>query len=142
MTPDAPTRGELTVVRFGTAELLFRCHTLELNWANNHKRVSCIPVGHYTMRFLPTQKFPRLSARAPWYRNYLWELTDVSGRSEVKIHHGNTVKDTEGCPLVGMGVSKAGITQSIEALRQLHAVLSPFESGPVTLNVFELPSAK
>ena len=142
MTADAPTRGVLTVLRFATPEVLFRCHTLELNWASNHKRVSCIPVGIYNARFLPTPKFPRLSARAPWYKNHLWELIDVPGRSEVKIHHGNLVSDTEGCPLVGMGLTKAGISQSVEALRMLHEVLSPFASGQVTVNVFELATIR
>lgn len=140
--PGAPTRGELTVVRFGQPEILFRCFTLELPWANNQRRVSCMPIGVYTAKYLPTSKFPTLARRASWYKGKLWELTDVPGRSEIKFHHGTTVADTEGCVLVGLDLTKNGINRSVKALESLHLVLSPFESGPVTVNVFEMPSRK
>jgi len=140
--PGALTRGALTVVRFGKPEILFRCFTLEPPWANNQRRISCIPVGVYTAKYLPTSKFPTLARRAPWYTGKLWELTDVPDRSEVKFHHGTTVADTEGCPLVGLEITKSGINKSVKALESLHLVLSPFESGAVTVNVFELPSRK
>ncbi len=142
MTADAPTRGVLTVLRFATPEVLFRCHTLEPPWKNNERRVSCIPAGTYTARFLPTSKFPDLARRAPWYKNHLWELIDVAGRSEVKFHHGTEPRNTEGCPLLGFSVTKTGINNSVEALRQFHAILSQFELGQVTVNVFELATIR
>lgn len=142
MGPNGPTFGELTVVQFGLAKILFRCWTLEPPWLGNKRRVSCIPVGVYTARFLPTDKFPNLHKVEPWYKDHLWELTDVPGRDETKFHHGNTVKDTQGCPLLGMEKTSDGISKSREALCLFHSALEPFESGPVTVNVFEIPRAR
>lgn len=136
MTPDASTFGEITIVQFSAAMILFRGQSLELPWKGNKRRISCIPVGVYTARFLPTDKFPNLHKTEPWYRDHLWELIDVPGRDETKFHHGNTVADTLGCPLVGMERTKSGISKSREALRLFHSALEPFESGPVTVNVF------
>ena len=139
MAPGKPTMGELTVVTFGVPKVLFQCKTLELPWLNNRNRVSCIPVGEYTALFLPTEKFPRLHETEPWYKDHLWELTDVPDRSEVKFHHGNKMEDTLGCPLVGMQATIDAISQSREALRRLHLSLEAFENTAITVRVSYLP---
>lgn len=67
------------------------CLTLEEPWRANQRNVSCIPAGTYRM-------YKRLS---PSRGMFVWELLDVPGRSNVQIHVGNTLADTEGCILVG-----------------------------------------
>jgi Family of unknown function (DUF5675) len=46
-----------------------------------------------------------------------WELTHVPGRSAVLMHVGNSTKDTEGCVLVGMGLSVTQLLSSISDSR-------------------------
>lgn len=68
------------------------CLTLEEPWRENQRSVSCIPAGTYKM-------FKRLS---PSRGVFVWELKDVPGRSNIQIHVGNKLEDTEGCILVGL----------------------------------------
>lgn len=64
--------------------------TLELPWMNNMRNVSCIPVGVYNAFYRDD------GANGPCY-----ELRDVPGRGHIQIHAGNTVRDIEGCILLG-----------------------------------------
>lgn len=88
------------------------CDTLELPWRDNRQSVSCIPPGVYRCIPHDSAKFAKV-----------WEVTGVSARREILIHAGNTVADTHGCILVGLGVSPDGITQSQAALTMLREVL-------------------
>lgn len=67
------------------------CYSLELPWNNNQQNVSCIPTGTY-------QCILEYSNR---YKTDLFELKDIEGRSEVKFHKGNYLKDIKGCILTG-----------------------------------------
>jgi hypothetical protein len=92
------------------------CVTLEDPWNNNFPNVSCIPAKTYEVK--------------PWngnkYKN-VWEVTKVPGRSAILIHQGNSIKDTEGCILVGESFSTLGgmpsITRSLVTLDRLRAIL-------------------
>lgn len=56
-----------------------------------------------------------------------WKLVDVEGRSNIEIHAGNIMDDTEGCILIGKGIGefqvgsemKKGVIQSRLALDEL-----------------------
>lgn len=139
MSQTEATSGILTVTYGIRPEMRFQCYTLEPRWLDNKRRVSCIPVGTYTARFLPTAKFPRLHETEPWYKDHLWELIDVPGRSETKFHHGTSVKDTEGCPLVGQTRAINAVYNSRAALKGLHNALAAFEGGAVTVIVSLMP---
>ena len=139
MAPDKATEGILTVTLPAVVGMRFQCYTLEPPWKMNARKVSCIPVGTYTARFLPTTKFPRLHETEPWYHDHLWELIDVPGRSEVKYHHGTSVKDTEGCFLVGQTRATNAVYSSRAALKGLHNALQAFEGGAVTVIVSLMP---
>lgn len=83
--------------------------TLELPENNNKRRESCIPEGNYVCERIESAKVSGAT--------YL--VKDVPGRSEILFHHGNTVKDTEGCILTGSEFSfidgQYGVTESKKA---------------------------
>jgi hypothetical protein len=66
------------------------CVTCELPWNNNKKKISCIPTGKYLCKPYTSAKYPDV-----------WEVTGVTNRDSILIHIGNTIKDIEGCILVG-----------------------------------------
>lgn len=66
--------------------------TLELPWKDNARNVSCIPPGVYHATKMYSQKFSK----------DVYVLNDVPGRDLIEFHIGNTVKDTNGCILLGM----------------------------------------
>jgi len=65
--------------------------TLEDPWHLNERNISCIPEGRYT---IVPHKSPKFGS------TYLVE--NVTERSNILIHAGNTAKDTSGCILVGL----------------------------------------
>ena len=65
------------------------CSVLEEPWQDNQPNVSCIPEGEY----------PLALEYSPSWKQNLWTIKDVPGRSYIRIHVGNSVDDTEGCPL-------------------------------------------
>lgn len=90
------------------------CYTLEEPWRNNApadykgETESCIPEGRYYC-------VPHNSEK---YKN-VWRLEGVPNRSAILIHAGNTLKDTEGCILVGMRPAPNGVAESQVALTKL-----------------------
>ena len=66
-------------------------YTLELPWRHNQRGISCVPRGVYPLR--------RDRYHAGDYD--CWEICEVSGRDEIKIHIGNTVLDIRGCVVLG-----------------------------------------
>lgn len=88
------------------------CFTLEEPWKDNEPRVSCIPEGVYQCKKHNGAKFSNV-----------WEITNVPGRSAILIHAGNTLADTSGCVLVGMGFDADGLIHSRAALMKLRSLL-------------------
>lgn len=79
--------GTIGVLLCGSAPL---CLTLEEEWRDNAKSISCIPLGSYTCRRVDTPK-----------HGVTYEVTGVPGRSAILFHSGNTEEDTMGCILTG-----------------------------------------
>ena len=83
--------------------------TLERNWVNNEKEISCIPAGSYRC------------VRRLYHKHGYWtfEVTGVPGRTSILIHSGNTEDDSMGCILIGENFdhlkSKVAILRSKEA---------------------------
>lgn len=88
------------------------CVTCEDDWKNNQPNISCIPRGFYHC----------IPHSGPKFKD-VWEVTNVPGRSAILIHAGNTIKDTEGCILVGNGFNlfgqQPGIINSQDTLQKL-----------------------
>lgn len=102
---DGPTFGELL-----DSDGNRLCYTLELPWQDNAPDKSCIMPGTYQV--LPN------NAEKPW------RLERVPGRTQVDIHAGNTVADTEGCILVGTALAPPNaIAHSVDAVNLLKQVL-------------------
>ena len=89
------------------------CQTLELPWRDNAHDVSCIPAGTYAVKLQFSPKHDRM----------LYHLQDVSGRGDVEIHIGNTVKDTLGCILLG---ESRGALDGVDAVLASHEAFDAF----------------
>lgn len=78
------------------------CYTLE-------NRSKAIPTGTYSVQNSQSPKFKR---ELP----LIWNAKVPASRG-IRIHRGNTAKDSQGCFLVGMGrdVKKSFITESANA---------------------------
>lgn len=93
----------------------YLCFTLERPWLDNQRGVSCIPEGVYHGAIQPS----------PHFKRDLPELLDVPGRSQILIHAGNRVADSQGCILVGIDrsvdertifASRTALSMVLEAL--------------------------
>lgn len=95
--------------------------TLELPWKDNARNISCIPQERYKCVRVNSRKFGET-----------FQLIDVPNREGILIHWGNTIKDTEGCILLGTGIGNTesiSITQSrvaFERFLQITADVSSF----------------
>ena len=67
--------------------------------AEKVKGETAIPRGKYRVIISFSNRFQRMMP----------EVLDVPGFAGVRIHGGNTVKDTEGCPLLGMELTPTGV---------------------------------
>lgn len=83
------------------------CLTLEREWRNNEKNVSCIPGGLYLCKRVQSPKF-----------GDTFKVLHVSGRSDILFHKGNIEDDSHGCILVGEQYHKYKGKISIKASRQ------------------------
>ena len=98
---------------------VFSCKTLERPWVQNVTRKSCVPAGTY----------PVVLEYSPHFDRELNELKLVPGRSEVKIHVANYVRQLEGCIAVGLSIGDINadgvpdLKSSGVALDRLHAAL-------------------
>ena len=80
---------------------------LEDMWRSNRRNISCIPSGTY--RVEPHGWDPATTVKF----KQTGRLLDVPGRSGSLIHAGNTHLNTEGCLLVGMGLSVSQLLSSV-----------------------------
>jgi len=99
------------------------CHTLELAWRDNRRSISCIPPGSYEVKYVNS---PRFGAET-------YHITEVKGRSHIRIHVGNFYDQIEGCVLVGTevkdlnGDGRLDVVNSRKALAHLKSIVgSPF----------------
>jgi len=105
----------------------FRCFTVERPWLENLRGVSCVPAGSYPLVLEYSAKFARP----------LWELHDVPGRSEIKVHPANRSGELEGC--IGLGRMLAEdaqgwyVTQSVETIKAFHAAMGTEREAQITI---------
>jgi len=68
----------------------FFCYTLEKEWLDNEKYISCIPPGKYSCKPYSSKKYPDVT-----------QVTNVENRDKILIHAGNYHWDVKGCILLG-----------------------------------------
>ena len=83
------------------------------------KGMTAIPEGRYLMRFTYSPKFGKR----------LFQLMDVPLFDGIRIHSGNSVKDTQGCILVGNNMKVGRLENSRAVLFKLEMMLKGFQ-GP------------
>jgi hypothetical protein len=96
-------------------EILYVCHSLELPWRHNQKRISCIPTGKYKV----------IKHRSRKFGASFWVL-NVPYRTEILIHKGNYNKDTLGCILPGeelKDINRDGIIDVASSTSALNTLL-------------------
>lgn len=121
------TLGTLVVEEDG--KVLFTCATVELPWRGNKHGVSCVPAGTYPV-------WKEYSSR---FKSMLFELKEVPGRSEVKIHAANYAHQLNGCIALGRshvdidGDGVKDVDQSKKTLAAFHAVMGI--TGTTTIKI-------
>ena len=91
------------------------CHTIELPWLNNQKRVSCIPEGSYRLR-------KRYNAKFKWHL----VLETVKGRDGILIHPANDAKkELLGC--IAPVQYHTGIGKGVYSRRSLDLLLTKLD---------------
>lgn len=105
--------------------------SLERGWQDNKPDISCIPVGEYHC----------VLEWSPRFKQMLWEIYGVDGRSECKFHVSNFYKQLNGCVALGLrtldldGDLQNDLTRSKDALAEFHNALRPMEGKQVKLIV-------
>ena len=108
-------RADYTIGRLEDENGMKVCDTLEPTWRDYKggemkiPKKSAIPEGSYRVVVTKSQRF----------RKYLPLLVGVSGFEGVRIHSGNTSRDTEGCILVGQNIQVGKVLWSRITLEKL-----------------------
>lgn len=77
------------------------------------KGSTAIPKGVYKVEY----------TYSPKYKKYMLQLMNVPGFSGIRIHSGNTNKDTEGCILPGRNTKVGQVTCSRATTMQLNEII-------------------
>lgn len=113
----------------------FICHTLE----DEVREVEGQPVANWKIKgatAMPAGEYRITLERSPRFGPNTLTVHDVPGFVGVRIHAGNSVADTEGCPLLGMAVNAHGIVggtsgPAVKLVKQL--VVNAMSRGEITL---------
>ena len=107
----------------------FECFTLEDSPTLRPDNKGTIPVGKYSVIIDFSDRFQK----------YMPHVLDVPGFTGIRIHKGNTDKDTEGCILVGIEEGKDCLEGSKIAFDHLYIRLKNAEShnDPISLTITE-----
>ena len=114
---------------FRDGQMVFSCATLERPWLNNQRMESAVPAGEYPLQLEYSPKF----------RTRLYEVYNVPGRSEAKIHAANYAAELNGCIAVGRyhtDLNNDGlpdIASSKAALTDLHVALHGAEKSRIII---------
>ena len=77
------------------------------------KGSTAIPKGTYKVEY----------TYSPKYKKYMLQVMNVPGFAGIRIHAGNTYKDTEGCILLGKNTKVGELTCSRATIMQLNEIV-------------------
>ena len=87
------------------------------------KNETAIPTGTYKITITYSNRF----------KKNMPLINDVKGFEGIRIHSGNTDKDTEGCILVGFNKIKGNVINSRDTYNKLFSILS--KSNNITITI-------
>lgn len=87
------------------------------------KKETAIPTGTYKVTITYSNRF----------KKNMPLINDVKGFEGIRIHSGNTDKDTEGCILVGFNKIKGNVINSRDTYNKLFNILS--KSNNITITI-------
>ena len=87
------------------------------------KGQTAIPTGHYVINITYSPKYKRMMPL----------LLDVKGYSGIRIHSGNTSKDTEGCLIVGKNKKVGMVLESRGTYQRLFKMMEGQEE--ITIDI-------
>jgi hypothetical protein len=118
------TKGDRNIIGDLFIDGEFFCHTLEDEKRADGLKVygeTAIPTGVYNVKVTMSNRFKRLMPL----------LLDVEGFRGIRIHGGNTSKDTHGCPLVAFNTDYKRIWGTAE--KKLTAILKNAEYVTISI---------
>lgn len=84
---------------------------------------------------IPTGKYDVILTSSPRFKRVLPLLLSVKGYEGVRVHAGNTNKDTEGCLLVGENKAKGQVLNSRATLEKLMSILLECEKRKEKISI-------
>lgn len=87
------------------------------------KKETAIPTGTYKVTITYSNRF----------KKNMPLINDVKGFEGIRIHSGNTDKDTEGCILVGFNKVKGNVINSRDTYNKLFSILSKSNNTTITI---------
>mgnify|MGYP007101858952 CR=1 FL=1 len=105
---------------------VFECNTLEnkvrelgKDGSGKIKGITAIPAGRYRVRMDVVSPKYKNRSQYKFCEGRVPRLVDVPFFDGILIHIGNTVADTEGCPLVGENKVKGKVINSTATFKRL-----------------------
>ena len=87
------------------------------------KGQTAIPTGHYVINITYSPKYKRMMPL----------LLNVKGYSGIRIHSGNTAKDTEGCLIVGKNKKVGMVLESRDTYQRLFKMME--DQKEITIDI-------
>jgi len=123
---DTYTIGKLYYWNEVKKEWIYFCDTLEDKVRDLNKDGDLLDEGEkkvYGRTAIPYGKYQIVITFSPKFQRNLPLLIDVNHFEYIRIHSGNSSKDTDGCILVGRNKVKGGIVDSLKTLDNLMDML-------------------
>lgn len=90
----------------------------------------------YGKTAIPTGIYTVLLTYSPKYKRVMPLINNVKGYSGIRIHSGNTAKDTLGCLLVGKNTKVGMVTDSRNTYNALFKRLQQKGSNKITIEIY------
>jgi len=91
----------------------------------------------YGRTAIPAGTYDVITTYSPKYKRMMPLIKDVPGFSGIRIHSGNTHKDTEGCLILGMMQTTYGVAQSRVACKKFDEIIKGQTNIKITIGDYE-----